>query len=94
MKSPGPDVNPKIWQIILIAVIAITFTAIWLKTYESLNSVIWMNEFVNIQPLDNPCRGYPLLPARWSMPEILTCPGCDPWRVYRFDEGRRCTFRL
>ncbi len=40
------NINPKIWQIILIAVIAITFTAIWLKTYESLNSVIWMNEFV------------------------------------------------
>ena len=40
------NVNPKIWQIILIAVIAIAFTAIWLETYESLNAVIWMNEFV------------------------------------------------
>jgi H+/Cl- antiporter ClcA len=40
------NLNPKIWQIILIAVIAIAFTAIWLKTYESLNAVIWMNEFV------------------------------------------------
>jgi H+/Cl- antiporter ClcA len=40
------NVDPKIWQIILVAVIAIAFTAIWLKTYESLNSVIWMNEFV------------------------------------------------
>ncbi|MEI6840332.1 MAG: hypothetical protein WCK53_03635 [Methanomicrobiales archaeon] len=34
------NVNPKIWQIILIAMIAIAFTAIWLKTYESLNEVI------------------------------------------------------
>jgi len=41
-----PKINPKIWQIILIAVIAIAFTAIWLKTYETLNAVIWMNEFV------------------------------------------------
>jgi H+/Cl- antiporter ClcA len=40
------NVDPKIWQIILIAVIAIAFTAIWLKTYEWLNAVIWMNEFV------------------------------------------------
>ena len=40
------NVNPKIWQIILIAMIAIAFTAIWLKTYESLNEVIWMNEYV------------------------------------------------
>lgn len=43
------NVNLKIWQIILIAMIAmiaITVTAIWLKTYESLNEVIWVNEFV------------------------------------------------
>ena len=40
------NITPKIWQIILIAVIAIAFTTLWLKTYESLNTVIWMNEFV------------------------------------------------
>jgi H+/Cl- antiporter ClcA len=40
------NVNPKIWQIILIAVIAIAFTAIWLETYISLNAAIWMNEYV------------------------------------------------
>jgi H+/Cl- antiporter ClcA len=44
--SPNPDINPKIWQIILIAFIAIAFTAIWLMTYESLNALIWMNDFV------------------------------------------------
>lgn len=38
--------HPKIWQIILIAVIAITFTAIWLITYETLDAIIWMNDFV------------------------------------------------
>jgi H+/Cl- antiporter ClcA len=43
---PDRYISPKIWQIILIAVIAIAFTAIWLKTYESLNAVIWMNEYV------------------------------------------------
>jgi H+/Cl- antiporter ClcA len=42
------NINPKIWQIILIAVIAIAFTAIWLEAYESLNAVIWMNEFVKV----------------------------------------------
>jgi len=42
----NPDINPKIWQIILIAFIAIAFTAIWLMTYESLNALIWMNDFV------------------------------------------------
>jgi H+/Cl- antiporter ClcA len=43
---PNPDINPKIWQIVLIAFIAIAFTAIWLLTYESLNALIWMNDFV------------------------------------------------
>jgi H+/Cl- antiporter ClcA len=38
--------HPKIWQIILIAVIAIGFTALWLGTYTYLNEIIWMNDFV------------------------------------------------
>jgi len=42
----NPDINPKIWQIVLIAFIAIAFTAIWLLMYESLNAIIWMNDFV------------------------------------------------
>jgi H+/Cl- antiporter ClcA len=45
---PNRYISPKIWQIILIAVVAIAFTAIWLKTYESLNAVIWMNEYVRV----------------------------------------------
>jgi H+/Cl- antiporter ClcA len=39
-------VNQKIWQIILIAFVAIAFTTIWLETYEQLNVIIWMNNFV------------------------------------------------
>lgn len=47
-KSPSSrNISPKIWQIILIAVIAIVFTAIWLEIYELLAAVIWMNEFVS-----------------------------------------------
>ena len=40
------DIHPKIWQIILIAFIAIGFTAIWLETYTYLNELLWMNDFV------------------------------------------------
>ena len=44
--SSGQTINPKIWQIILIAIIAIVFTSVWLETYIYLNAVIWMNDFV------------------------------------------------
>jgi len=44
--SPGQTINPKIWQIIFIAIIAIVFTSVWLETYLYLNAVIWMNDFV------------------------------------------------
>jgi H+/Cl- antiporter ClcA len=42
--------NPKIWQIIFIAIIAIVFTSIWLETYIYLNAVIWMNDYVLANP--------------------------------------------
>jgi H+/Cl- antiporter ClcA len=42
--------NPKIWQIIFIAIIAIVFTSIWLETYIYLNAVIWMNDYVQANP--------------------------------------------
>jgi hypothetical protein len=38
--SPVQNINPKIWQIIFIAFIAIGFTAIWLETYTYLNEII------------------------------------------------------
>ena len=38
--------NPKIWQVIFIAIIAIAFTSVWLLTYEYLYKAIWMNDFV------------------------------------------------
>jgi H+/Cl- antiporter ClcA len=44
--SLGQTINPKIWQIIFIATIAIVFTSVWLETYIYLNAVIWMNDFV------------------------------------------------
>ncbi len=44
-QQQGPF-NQKIWQIVLIGFIAIAFTTIWLITYENLNSLIWMNDFV------------------------------------------------
>ncbi|MEI6841778.1 MAG: chloride channel protein [Methanomicrobiales archaeon] len=43
---PIRNINPKIWQIVVIAFIAIAFTAVWLSTYEYLDKVIWMNDFV------------------------------------------------
>jgi H+/Cl- antiporter ClcA len=48
--SPGQTINPKIWQIIFIAIIAILFTSVWLETYIYLNAVIWMNDFVQANP--------------------------------------------
>ena len=38
--------RPKWWAIILIALIAIAFTALWLDAYNWLNSAIWSNSFV------------------------------------------------
>jgi len=46
----GQTINPKIWQIIFIAIIAILFTSVWLETYIYLNAVIWMNDFVQANP--------------------------------------------
>ena len=48
--SPVQNINPKIWQIIFIAVIAIVFTSVWLETYLYLNAVIWMNDYVQANP--------------------------------------------
>jgi len=48
--SPGQTTNPKIWQIIFIAIIAILFTSVWLETYIYLNAVIWMNDYVQANP--------------------------------------------
>jgi H+/Cl- antiporter ClcA len=44
--TSNEDIHPKIWQIILIAFIAIGFTALWLETYTYFNEIIWMNDFV------------------------------------------------
>lgn len=38
--------HTKIWQIILIGIIAIFFTAVWLSIYEYGNELIWMNDIV------------------------------------------------
>jgi H+/Cl- antiporter ClcA len=48
--SPVQNINPKIWQIIFIAIIAIVFTSVWLETYLYLNAVIWMNDYVQANP--------------------------------------------
>jgi H+/Cl- antiporter ClcA len=49
----GPG-NLKIWQIILVAIAAIAFTALWLETYLFLDRLLWMNDFV--------------LANRWTIP--------------------------
>lgn len=54
-ESPGMRVvDQKLWQILLIAIIAITFTALWLETYTLLHHAIWMNEVVRA--------------SRWTIP--------------------------
>lgn len=37
---------PKVWWIILVALIAIIFTAVWLGVYEWLNKTIWQSSFM------------------------------------------------
>src|SRR5262249_21710652 len=37
---------PQIWQVILIALVAIVFTAIWLGLYNLLSDAIWPSNFV------------------------------------------------
>ncbi len=45
-KPPEIANHPKLWHIILIAFIAIAFTAFWLGGYEIINNLIWGNTFV------------------------------------------------
>jgi hypothetical protein len=44
--SQNQGVYPKIWMVILLAVVAIVFTALWLGAYKWLNNAIWKNSFV------------------------------------------------
>jgi H+/Cl- antiporter ClcA len=44
--SENQRAYPKIWMVILLAVVAIVFTALWLGTYGWLNTAIWKNSFV------------------------------------------------
>jgi H+/Cl- antiporter ClcA len=44
--SPARKFDPKIWQVILIAIIAIVFTSVWLETYKYLDAIIWINDYV------------------------------------------------
>src|SRR6266568_6160463 len=47
--GPGSETQrayPKIWMVILLAVVAIVFTALWLGIYSLLNNAIWKNSFV------------------------------------------------
>jgi H+/Cl- antiporter ClcA len=50
-------VLPKYWQIILIALVAIAFTAVWLGVYGFLNQAIWSNSFVTAH--------------RWTIPVVV-----------------------
>jgi H+/Cl- antiporter ClcA len=42
--------TPKLWQIIVIALISVGFTAVWLGVYNYLNLFIWSNTFVKTNP--------------------------------------------
>jgi len=44
--NPSQQAYPKIWMVILLAVVAIVFTALWLGAYGWLNDHIWKNSFV------------------------------------------------
>jgi hypothetical protein len=44
--SQNQGAYPKIWMVILLAVVAIVFTALWLGAYKWLNNAIWNNSFV------------------------------------------------
>ena len=80
--SPVQNINPKIWQIIFIAIIAIVFTSIWLETYIYLNAVIWMNDYVQANPwtIIVGVLVFSLLVGLCE--KYLASTKCDPWRVY------------
>jgi H+/Cl- antiporter ClcA len=44
--SENQRAYPKIWMVILLAFVAIIFTALWLGAYKLLNNAIWNNSFV------------------------------------------------
>jgi H+/Cl- antiporter ClcA len=49
--------SPKIWMVVLVAVVAIFFTIAWLWVWQNMNTLIWKNSFV----LEN----------KWFMPVIV-----------------------
>lgn len=55
--ATSEDVTPKLSQIILIALIAIVFTAVWLGIYEFLNQIIWNDAYVEQH--------------RWTLPALV-----------------------
>src|SRR5215470_181103 len=46
LSNETQHVYPKIWMVILLALVAIVFTAVWLGAYKLLNNAIWNNSFV------------------------------------------------
>jgi H+/Cl- antiporter ClcA len=50
-------IGPKLWHVVVIALIAIAFTAVWLGVFEALNQVIWSSAFVAQNP--------------WAMPALV-----------------------
>jgi H+/Cl- antiporter ClcA len=38
--------SPKIWMIVLVAVVAILFTIVWLMVWQEMNKLIWENSFI------------------------------------------------
>lgn len=55
--NPPEGLSPKLRHVILIALISISFTAVWLFAYESLNKLIWENSFVTQN--------------RWTLPVLV-----------------------
>lgn len=45
-ERPARAAQVRYWQIVLIALVAIVFTALWLAVYGFLNTAIWSNTFV------------------------------------------------
>lgn len=57
LAAGGEDVTPTLSQIIVVALIAIVFTAVWLGIYEFLDRVIWESPFV--------------AQNRWTLPALV-----------------------
>ena len=74
---------PKVWHVVLVALVAIVFTAAWLGLLGFISGAIWPANSCH-PALEHPGGGACVLPACWAGPEVSTgadLSSMEGWRT-------------